>query len=138
MHPTYAGRSDRDSAIPSGVSPLRVYAVQQIRAAAEPKIRASKDGKVALSALSEREGRAFALTLVVDALDSMQGLLTATPPRELTQFSELRLTGGLSDDKDGKKRLTLLLALPNPNDPSTLLAGIGVGGMNYDPINHTF
>ncbi len=137
MHPTVRP-FDPDSPIPYGLSPLLVYAVKQIRTAAEPKIRASKDGHVALSALSEQEGRAFAVTLMADPLDSLSGLLTADPPKELTQFNDLRLTGGLQNDPDGKKRLTLLLALPNPNDPSTLQAGIGVGGMNYDPVNHTF
>ncbi len=124
--------------IPDGVSPLLVYAVRQIRTAAEPKIRASKDGKVALSALSEQEGRAFAVTLMVDTMESLSDLVSANLPKEFTQFNELRLSGGLHDDQDGKKRLTLLLALPSPNNPSTLQAGIGVGGMNYDPVNHTF
>ena len=137
MHPIFSSFIP-DSPILSGVSPLVIYAVRQIRTAAEPKIRASKEGKVALSALSEQEGRAFAVVLMADALDSLRGLLTADPPKELTHFSELRLSGGLSDDKDGKKRLTLLLALPFPNIPSTLQPGIGVGGINYDPVNHTF
>ena len=140
MHPTYVpfNFNAPRSPIPSGLSPLLVYAVRQIRTAAEPKIRASKDGRVALSALSEQEGRAFAIVLMADALDSLRGLLTADLPKELTHFSDLRLSGGLHDDQDGKKRLTLLLALPNPNDPSTLQAGMGVGEINYDPINHTF
>lgn len=137
MHPTF-GVFGPTSPIPSGLSPLLVYAVKQIRTAAEPKIRASKDGHVALSALSEQEGRAFAMTLMVDALDSMRNLLDAAPPKELAQFNDLRLSGGLSDDNDGKKRLTLLLALPYSNDPSSLQPGIGVGGINYDPVNHTF
>ena len=137
MHPTY-GAFDPNSPIPSGVSPLLVYAVRQIRTAAEPKIRAAKDRKVALSALSEREGRAFAVVLMMDTMDSLIRLLPAEPPREITRFNELRLSGGLYDDKQGKKRLTLLLALPNPNDPSTLQQGMGVGEINYDPINHTF
>lgn len=139
MHPTY-GAFDPNapvSPIPHGISPLLVYAVRQIRTAAEPKIRVSKDRRVALSALSEQEGWAFAVTLMVDTMDSLIQLLTADPPRELTQFNELRLSGGLYDDKQGKKRLTLLLALPNPNDPSTLQQGMGVGEINYDPINHT-
>jgi len=137
MHPTY-GYFVPDPQINSGTSRLLVYAVKQIRTAAEPKIRASKDGRVALSALSEREGRAFAMTLMVDAMDSLRDLLSAEPPKELTQFNALRLSGGLYDDKSGKKRLTLLLALPNPNDPSTLLQGMGAGEINYDPVNHTF
>jgi len=124
--------------IPDSLSPLLVYAVRQIRTAAEPKIRASKEGKVALSALSEQEGRAFAVTLMVDTMESLSDLVSANLPKEFTQFNELRLSGGLHDDQDGKKRLTLLLALPSPNNPSTLQAGIGVGGMNYDPVNHTF
>jgi len=126
------------SPIPYGLSPLLVYAVRQIRTAAEPRIRASRDGKVALSALSEQEGRAFAVTLTVNPMDSLSGLTRAAPPKEFTQFNDLRLTGGLSEDKTGKKQISLLLALPNPNDPSTLQAGIGVGGANYDPVNHTF
>jgi len=126
------------SPIPYGLSPLLMYAVRQIRTAAEPRIRASRDGKVALSALSEQEGRAFAVTLMADTMESLSDLVTANLPKEFTQFNELRLSGGLHDDEDGKKRLTLLLALPNPNNPSTLQAGIGVGGMNYDPVNHTF
>lgn len=140
MHPQFSLFTPDASAAPvvSGTSPLLFYAVRQIRTAAEPKIRASKDGHVALSALSEQEGRAFAVVLMADALDSLRGLITADPPKELTHFSDLRLTGGLQDDKDGKRHLNLLLALPSPNDPSTLQAGIGVGGMNYDPINHTF
>ena len=140
MHPTLAPFDPNApvSPIPYGLSPLLVYAVRQIRTAAEPKIRAAKDGHVALSALSEREGRAFAVTLMVDTMDSLIRLLTADPPREITRFNEVRLSGGLSDDKQGKKRLSLLLALPNPNDPSTLQQGMGVGEINYDPINHTF
>ncbi len=137
MHPTY-GAFDPESPIHSDLSPLMVYAVRQIRTAAEPKIRASKDGEVALSALSEREGRAFAVVLMVDTMDSLIRWLTADPPREVTRFSELRLSGGLHEDKDGKKKMDLLLALPNPNDPSTLRQGMGVGEINYDPVNHTF
>lgn len=125
------------SPIPSDLWPPMVYAVRQIRTAAEPKIRSSKDGSVALSALSEQEGRAFAVVLMADALDSLRGLLTTDPPKELIHFSDLRLSGGLREE-NGKQRLTLLLALSSPGDPSTLQAGIGVGGINYDPINHTF
>ena len=137
MHPTFSYVFPPDPMMPSSLSPLLVSAAKQIRTAAEPKIRASKDGHVALSALSEREGRAFAVFLMADALGLMRGLLTDAPPKELTRFSELRLSGGLQEG-GGKQYLTLLLALPNPNDPSTLQQGMGVGGMNYDPINHTF
>ena len=139
MHPTY-GAFDPNapvSPIPYGISPLLAYAVRQIRTAAEPKIRASKDGHAALSALSEREGRAFAVVLMVDPMDSLIRMLPAAPPKEITRFNEVRLSGGLYDDKQGKKRLTLLLALPHPNDPSTLQQGMGVGEIVYDPINHT-
>ncbi len=125
------------SPIPSGLSPLLVYAVRQIRTAAEPKIRASKNGKVALSALSEQEGRAFAMTLMVDTIESLRDLTRAALPKEFTGFNDLRLSGGLHEE-NGKRWMSLLLALPNPNDPSTLQPGIGVGGMNYDPVNHTF
>ena len=139
MHPKAGGGTfDPTSPIPFNTSPLMVYAVRQIRTAAEPKIRASKDGKVALSALSEREGRAFAVVLMVDTMDSLIRWLTADPPREVTRFSELRLSGGLSDDKQGRKRMDLMLALPNPDDPSRLQQGMGVGEINYDPVNHTF
>ena len=124
------------SPIPFGLSPLRVYAVRQIRTAAEPKIRASRDGKAALSALSEQAGRAFAVTLMVDMMESLRDMTAAALPKEFTEFNDLRLSGGLQES-DGKKFLNLMLALPNPNDPSTLLPGIGVGGFSYDPVNHT-
>ncbi len=137
MHPTFSQVFPPDPIMPYNVSPLLVYAVRQIRTAAEPKIRASKDGHVALSALSEREGRAFAAFLMADAMDSLMRMLPAEPPREITRFNEVRLSGGLSE-KDGKQRLTLLLALPNPDDPSVLQQGMGVGEINYDPVNHSF
>lgn len=138
MHPAFVLFNPEApiSPIPSGLSPLLVYAVRQIRTAAEPKIRAAKDGKVALSALSEQEGRAFAVTLMVDAMESLRDLTRAALPKEFADFNDLRLTGGLHEE-NGKRWLSLLLSLPNPNDPSTLQAGIGVGGFNYDPVNHT-
>lgn len=135
MHPTF-GPFDPNSPIPSGISPLFVYAVKQLRTAAEPKIKESKDGHVALSALSEREGRTFAVTLMVDAMDDLRELTGVAVPKEFTQFNELRLSGGLYDDK-GKQKMDLLLGLPNPNDPTTLLQGPGVGQINYDPVNQT-
>lgn len=137
MHSAFAPfNPNAISPIPSGLSPLFVYAVRQIRTAAEPKIRASKDGKVALSALSEQEGRAFAVTLMVAPMESLSDLTRAALPKEFTEFNDLRLSGGLHEE-NGKQWMSLMLALPNPNDPSTLQAGIGVGGINYDPVNHT-
>ena len=92
---------------------------------------------MALSALSEWEGRAFAVTLMADPMETIRDWTTADPPREITRFSDLRLSGGLHEDQDGKQRMTLLLALPSPGDPASLVPGMGVGGINYDPVNHT-
>lgn len=85
---------DPVSPAPSGLSPLFVPAVKQIRAAAEPKLRASKDGRVALSALSEREGRALATLLMLEAMDALAVWVRATPPETITRYDELRLGGG--------------------------------------------
>ncbi len=81
------------SPFPSGLSPLLVSAVKQIRTAAEPKVK-SRDGRIALSALSEQEGRAFAVTLMVDALDALGSWVEATPPETITRFNDLRLGAG--------------------------------------------
>jgi len=130
---------DPASPIPSGLSALRVYAVRQIRAAVEPRVRALKDGKdgrVALSSLSEKEGRAFAMTLMVDAVDALGSWVDANPPETITRFNELRLGGGLYV-KDGKKQMDLMVGFPNPNIPSNFIPRAGVGEINYDPVNHT-
>jgi hypothetical protein len=118
--------------------PPQVYAVRQIRAAVEPRVRALKDGKdgrVALSSLSEKEGRAFAMTLMVDAVDALGSWTEADVPDAIMRFNDLRLGGGLYEE-DGKKKLTLTLKFQNPNNP-TLMPGPGVGNLNYDPVNHT-
>lgn len=130
-----------DPAAPAllGVPALQVYAVRQIRAAVEPKIRALKDGRdgrVALSALSEKEGRAFAMTLMLDAMDALSHWVEATPPETITRFNELRLGGGLYE-RNGKKQMDLMIGFPNPNVPSNFIPRAGVGEINYDPVNHT-
>ena len=137
MH-TRLASFDPASQTPSGLSPLLVYAVRQIRAAAEPKLRASKDrdGRVALSALPEQAGRAFVALLMLDALHALDHWVEAEIPDTITRFNDLRLGGGLSE-KDGKKQMDLMLELPQPDDPSNLIPGPGVGGINYDPVNHT-
>jgi hypothetical protein len=135
MHPTF-GTFNTASPLPSGISPLLIYAVKQLRTAAEPKIKASKNGRVALSMLSEREGRAFAMTVMVDAMDALCALTTADVPKEVTQFNELRLGGGLSGSKTNQK-MSIRLELPDPTAPGTLRAGLGVGEISYDPVNQT-
>ena len=130
---------DPASLIPFGLSAPRMYAVRQIRTAAEPKLRVArdKDGRVALSALSEREGRAFAVLLILDVMHSLGIWVRATPPDQIIRFNDLCLGGGLSE-KDGKKQMDLILELPRPGAPFVLEPGPGVGGINYDPVNHTF
>lgn len=118
----------------SSLSPILIAAVKQIRTAAEPKIKASKDGHVSLSALSEQESRAFATLLTLESMHLLDGLATADLPEEMTRFNELRLVGGLYD-KEGKKQFDLGLALPDRFGTGTLIPGIGVGQINYDPSN---
>jgi len=121
---------------PSGVPARFVPAVRQIRAAAEPKLRASKGGRVALSSLSEREGRALATLLMLEAMDALDHWVRADLPDTITRYEELRLGGGLHEE-DGKKKLTLALLLPDLINPGNLIPGPAVGNLNYDPVNHT-
>ncbi len=120
-------------------APFYEAAVERIRAAVELKLQASKDNgeRVPLSALSEREGRAFATLLMLDALAALSSWVGTNPPDTITRFNDLRLRGGLYEE-GGKEKLTFGLQLPYPSDPGTLAPGIAVGGINYDPVNHTF
>ncbi len=121
---------------PSGVPARLVPAVRQIRAAVEPRLRASKDGRVALSSLSEREGRSLATLLMLEAMDALDHWVRADLPDTITRYDELRLGGGLYEE-DGKKKLTLALLLPDLLNPNNLTPGPAVGNLNYDPVNHT-
>jgi len=118
------------------LSPFFVPAVRQIRAAAEPKLRASKGGRVALSALPEPAGRALSSLLMLDAMASLGCWVEADPPDMITRFNDVHLGGGLYEE-NGIKKLTLSLLLPKSDDPNNLMPGPAVGNLNYDPVNHT-
>ena len=119
-----------------------VTAARQIRAAAEPKLHGSgdkdgdKDERVALSALPERAGRAMAMLMTLEAMDALYHWVAADPPVVLTRFDELRLGGGLSG-KDGQQQMDLALELPIKKGSATLDTIAAVGGLHYDPVNHT-
>ena len=121
----------------SGVPARFVTAARQIRAAAEPKLRGSgdKDGRVALSALPERAGRAMATLMTLEAMDALYHWVAADPPVAITRFDELRLGGGLSG-KGSQKSMDLTLELPIKKGSDTLDTIQGVGGLHYDPVNH--
>lgn len=116
--------------------PLMISAVKQIRTAAEPKIRTSKDGKVALSSLSEQEGRAFAILMTLDALNPLEQWLHPAPPEEFTRFNDLWIQTTLYE-QGGKKMMGFSVMLPGANGSTHLRPGIGVGEIKYDPVNHT-
>lgn len=117
-------------------SQLMVSAVKQIREAVEPRVRGTKNGRVALSALSEREGRAFASLMTLDSMQSLHEWLQRDPPEEFTRFNELWVKTVLSE-QGGKRKLNFWVMLPGVNGSSHLLPGLGVGNIDYDPMNHT-
>ena len=95
------------------LSPLRVAAVREIRTAAEPKIKAAKDGHVALSTLPEKEKTALATILMLDVLQNLGQSFRGGTPEALTRFDQLRLTGGPYKDKDeGKQKFESDAGLP--------------------------
>ena len=113
------------------LSPLRVAAVREIRTAAEPKIKAAKDGHAALSTLSEKEKAALATVLMLDVLQNLGQSFQGGAPDAITRFDELRLTGGPYED-EGKEKFSLTLDFPNA-DGKALIPGPGVGNMAYEP-----
>jgi len=125
-----------------GVPARFLAAARQVRAAAEPKLRGSgdkagdKDERVALSALPERAGRAMAVLMTLEAMDALYHWVAADPPVVITRFDELRLGGGLSGE-GSQKQLDLALELPIKKGSATLDTIAAVGGLHYDPVNHT-
>ena len=127
---------------PSGTSARFRAAARQIRAAVEPNLHGSgdkagdKDERVALSALPERAGRAMASLMMLEAMDVLDHWVAVDPPVVITRFDELRLGGGLSGE-GSQKQLDLALELPIKKGSATLDTIAAVGGLHYDPVNHT-
>jgi hypothetical protein len=125
----------------SGAPARFVAAARQIRAAAEPKLREAgdkdgKDGRVALSTLPERAGRAMATLITLEAIDALYHWVLADPPAAITRFDDLRLGGGLSGQGD-MRTMELGLLLPIKKGSSVLITVAAVGNLHYDPVNHT-
>jgi len=113
-------------------APLHIAAVRALRTVIEPKLKASKTGRVALSELSSRENMALAAALMADTAGTLEDAFSQPLPPGVLNPNLLRLTGTIQE-QNGRRTTELHLALPNLDGKGTLVIGPGIGNMVIGP-----
>ena len=109
---------------------LKIAALRRLRALVEPKVRASPGGRVPLSSLGELEQDAFATVVVSDCWSCISDWIGYPAPDYIGDFEGITLTGGLTVDSRGLKRIALFFTFPSPNGKLDRREA-GFGGVPY-------
>lgn len=113
-------------------APLHIAAVRALRTVIEPKLKASKTGRVALSELSNQENMTLAAALMADTAGELEEAFSRPMPPGVLNPNLLRLTGTVRE-QNGRRTVELFLALPNLDGKGTLVIGPGIGNMVIGP-----
>jgi len=113
-------------------APLHIAAVRALRTVIEPKLKASKTGRVSLSELSSRENMALATALMADTARTLEDAFSQPFPPGVLNPNILRLAGTIQE-QNGRRTIDLHLALPSLESKDTLVMGPGVGNMVIGP-----
>ena len=117
----------RESVYSTAGSVLREAAIREFRARVESKIRKSKEQKLPLSALDEREKQLFVLIMAADSLTEACWIADRPLPPYIADFDHVVLTGGVYRTDKDEERFSLFFSYP---DPATGILRKGVGFSN--------
>lgn len=110
---------------------LRNAAIKRFRTLVEPKVKASKEGRVALSELSDEERNVFAVVILSGCAGALASFADQPVPDYITNFNDVVVTGGLSPGKEGDEKFNLFLSQRTPE--GNLNRGVGFGNVDYKP-----
>lgn len=109
---------------------IRIAAAQRLRTLLEPKVKLSPDSRMPLSSLSHEERMGLAVLLMADAWEGLRLLISLPTPEWITNFNNLYLVGGLTEDK-GVQTFSLFLATPALDGANVNIDGPGVAAVPY-------